>query len=97
MTQRDTLQEQMLEQTYVTEKTIKEGLHIWTMLTLSTMETVFDMAGYNLRSSQEMLATYHRLYQDGLRTWQKYLRNFAETLAHAIRDSYAHTNGVVRH
>ncbi|HEX6292316.1 MAG TPA: hypothetical protein VFZ66_24225 [Herpetosiphonaceae bacterium] len=93
MTEREAFQQQVREQVQAAEHMVQDSFHLWSTLALSTTEMSFNLAEQSLRSSQEILSIYHRMYSDGVKTWQSYLSTFGETVQRATR---AASNGTPR-
>jgi hypothetical protein len=84
-----TAQQQVREQFKVAEDTVQNAVRAWNDLTVATFEFGVDMAEKNLRYAQEArgqfervaqesLASYRKIQEDGLKTWQGYVQGFNE-------------------
>ncbi len=93
MAERETFQQQVRDQMQAGEHMLQDAFRTWTALTLSAAETTFRVAEHNVRSSQELLTIYRRVYQDGVKTWQDYWQNIGESINRA---AHAATEGTPR-
>lgn len=92
MTEQETIQHAMREQYKVAESFAENVLRAWTDMATTTTQFAFDRFEKNLRYAQETraqadqvvqetLTNYHRLYQEGLKSWQGYVQGINDILA----------------
>ena len=91
MAEQKTAQQTVREQYKVAENAAENTLRAWSDLAATTTEFGFESFEKSLRYSQEAraqadqltseaLASYRRMYQDGLKTWQGYVQGVSAIL-----------------
>jgi hypothetical protein len=95
MAEQKTAQQQAREQFKVAENNAQNMLRVWNEALFATTEWTFDLAERSLRYNQELrsqtertldeaLASYHGLYQDGMKTWQGYVQGLNEIVSRTL-------------
>jgi hypothetical protein len=95
MAEQKTAQQQVREQYKVAENMAENVVRAWSDLLATTSALTFEAAEKSLhynqevraqveRTMQESLATYRRMYQDGIKTWQGYVQGVNEIFNRSI-------------
>jgi hypothetical protein len=94
MTQRETVAQTVREQFQAVDTTVRTDLETWYRLQSSFVEVGFDLTQQGLRANLELLTTYRQFYQEGLKSWQRWLGIAGETATWPARSLYTLSNGV---
>ncbi len=92
MAEPNTVQERVRKQVHEAENTFRDALQTWNDLTQTTTAWTFNTAEQSLRYGEEVraqtnqvllegFASYRRLYQDALNSWQGYLQRVTTILS----------------
>lgn len=96
MTQRETAPHLVREQIQAVDSILHEDLETWSRLELAVADLTFDLAQQSLRANLELLPTYRQMYQDGFKTWQRWLGLVGETMMMPARSFYTPSNGATK-
>lgn len=80
MSDQKTAQQAFREQYKAASSNAEQIARTWSDLATTTAEYTLANAEKSLSYSQEALASYRRIYQDGLNAWQSYLQNVGQLL-----------------
>ena len=78
MAEQKTAEQAVREQYKVVENAAENVFKAWGDLASTTTEYTFDALEKSFHYSEEAMASYRKVYEDGLKTWKSYLQGVSD-------------------
>ena len=78
MAEQKTAQQAVREQFKVVENAAENVFKAWSDLAATTTEYTFDAVEKSFHYSEEALASYRKVYQDGMKSWKSYVEGVSD-------------------